>query len=207
MAYPENQFAESHRTEIAALIESAIGGDVLNDSGGGFVGVMAKSNPNVMQDIPAAFEMYTLLSHYLGKLPIYSVTLSEADVLLAPSVLYDVAAKKVLVLIAVNARELDMIAYWAAGGIRSDTVRAMAGVLALPFSIETHDDTAHLIPEWFAAFYVGGNEDHCIPSLTLRSITLDERMGDWVAVALKRMPTFGLPCASASNATQHKTSH
>lgn len=207
MTYPENKDAARHRTEIADLVQAAISGDVIEDSGGGFVAVMAKSNPNVQQDIPAAFEMYTLLSHYLDKLPVHAVPLSSADVLLAPAIFYDEPAGKVVALLPVQAGELDLIAYWVAGGIRSDTVRGMAGVLALPFSVETHDDVRHLIPEWFAAFYVGGSEDHMVPSLTMRSITLDERFGDWVAVALERMQVFGLPSAAANSAIQQKTSH
>ena len=207
MTYPENKDATRHRSEIAGLVQAAISGDVIEDSGGGFVAVMAKSNPNVQQDIPAAFEMYTLLSHYLDKLPIHAVALSSADVLLALAIFYDEPAGKPVALLPVQAGELDLIAYWVAGGIRSDTVRGMAGVLALPFSVETHGDVRHLIPEWFAAFYVGGSEDHLVPSLTMRSITLDERFGDWVAVALERMQVFGLPNAAASGAIQQKTSH
>lgn len=205
MSYPENNQADRQRAELAALVDSAIGGDVLTDSGGGFVAVMAKGNPNIKQDIPAAFDMYALLSHFLQKLPIYAVTLEEADALLAPAVLFDEPAGRIVLLIPVEKNELDAIAFWVAEGIRSNTVRAMGGILALPFSIETHDDVRHLIPEWFAAFYVDGSEDHCIPSLTFRSVTLDERFGDWVAIAFERMRVFGLPCEAASNGIRQET--
>jgi hypothetical protein len=203
MIYSETTAADRHRSDIASLIQAAIGGDVIDNSDGGFVAVMAKGNPNVRQDIPAAFEMYTVLSHYLDKLPLYEVAFS-ADLLLTPAIFYDEQSSKLIALLPVQTGELDLIAYWVAGGIRSETVRKMGGVLALPFVIETHDEVRHLIPEWFAAFYVGANEDHCVPSLTMRSITLDERFGDWVAIAVERMATFGLPNAAASSATKHK---
>lgn len=151
--------------------------------------------------------MYTLLSYYLDQLPIYAVDLISADVLLTPAVLYDEPAGKLAALLPVQSGELDLLAYWVAGGIRSDTVRALPGILALPFSIETHNDVRHLIPEWFAAFYVRGSEDHCVPSLTMRSITLDERLGDWVSVALECMGVFGLPSAAASSAIRQTTPH
>lgn len=192
------------RTEIRALIDAAIGGDVISDSNGGFVAVMAKGNPHVKQDIPAAFEMYTLLSYYMDSLPFSTTCLSEAEISLTPGVLFDEAAGTLVVLIPVDKGLLDAIAYWVAEGIRSNTVRAMPGILALPFSIETHDDVRHLIPEWFAAFYVDGDKGHCLPSLTFRSVTLDERFADWVAIAFERMRVFGLPCAAASEAIRHE---
>lgn len=195
------------RSEISGLVQAAISSDVIADSGGGFVALMAKSNPNVQRDIPAAYEMYTLLSYYLDKLPVHAVTLVGSDVLLSPAILYDEPAGKLVALLPIQAGELDLIAYWIGQGIRSETVRGMAGVLALPFSIEAHDEVRHLIPEWFAAFYVDGCEDHCIPSLTLRSVTLDSRFGDWVAIALERMPSFGLPNDAASSAIRQKEAH
>lgn len=202
MHTPENKEAARHRTEISDLVQAAISGDVIEACGGGFIAVMAKSNPHVQQDIPAAFEMYTLLAHYLDKLPVHALALSSTSVLLAPAIFYDEPAGKLVALLPVQAGELDLIAYWVAGGIRSSTVRGMAGVLALPFSVEGHDNVRHLIPEWFAAFYVDGSEDHMVPSLTMRSITLDERFGDWVTVALERMEIFGLPSAAAHRATK-----
>ncbi len=42
----------------------------------------------------------------------------------------------------------------------------------------------HLLPEWFAAFYVRGEPCHCIPIPALRSVLADQRFGgDWVGVA------------------------
>ena len=51
--------------ELEAFVAQAISGNVFAQSGGGFVSVMAKSTPAIQKDIPAAFEMYTLLEHFL----------------------------------------------------------------------------------------------------------------------------------------------
>lgn len=192
------------RDAIEAMIAAAIGGNVLTGEDGGFVKVMARNKPQIQQDIPAAFEMYTLLSHYIGTLPLQAVAFDSAEQSLAPAIRYDEAQGRLVALIPLAPGEMELVAYWVSGGLRSDMVKAMAGVLALPFSIETHDNVPHLVPEWFAAFYVGASEDHCVPILTLPSITSDERIGDWVEVALLRMPMFGLPCANAAEAVKHQ---
>jgi len=61
--------------ELEAFVAQAISGDVLAQAGGGFVSVMAKSAPAIQKDIPAAFEMYTLLEHFLKSLPIRQAAL------------------------------------------------------------------------------------------------------------------------------------
>ena len=62
----------------------------------------------------------------------------------------------------------------------------------------------HLLPEWFAAFYVRGEPGHCIPILALRSVLADQRFGgDWVAVALERMTAFALPQEQAASAVRN----
>jgi hypothetical protein len=210
MSYPENFDAEGQRQELLGMIDNAIGADVdvLADSGTGFVAVMGKkANMDIRQDVPAAFEMYTLLSHFMKTLPFHVSELGKADTVLSPSVHFDKANGRVVALIPIGAKELELVSFWLSEGLRSNTVKAMAGMLALPFSVEVHEDRSHLIPEWFAAFYVNGSEDHCVPMLALRSVTMDERFGDWVAIALERMQVFGLPCASAQNAIDQKTAH
>ena len=206
MTYPNNPNTEMHRAELSMLIDNAIGVDVdvIADTGSGFVSVMTRKNPNVRKDVAAAVEMYTLLSHYLPSLPIHAVSVENTDALLTPSIFYDEQAGRVLALISVGAEEFEYVAHWLSEGLRSNIVKAMPGILALPFSIEKHEEQSHLIPEWFAAFYVNGNEDHCVPILALRSVTLDERFGDWVAIALERMKIFGMPCASASAAIDQR---
>lgn len=168
----------------------------------GLITVMGKKGALVQRDIPAAFEMFSLLSIYLGKLPVLMTPLGEgaAEVLLEASIIYDKDNQRVLALIPVGPKELGYIAHWVVDSLRSETVLAMPGILALPFSIENHEETELLIPEWFAAFYADGNEDHCIPMLVLNSVTEDQRFSDWVSVALERMPVFGLPCSQAASA-------
>jgi len=206
MVYPTNPAAERQRQELQTLAEAAISGDVLTGEGSGFMtAVMGRQKKLVQQDIPAAMEMYTLLSHFLARLPLHAVTFEGADVLLAPSILFDEPAGKVVALVPIGADELSLVALWIAAGIRSETVRKMAGVLALPFSIEMHSETQVLVPEWFAAFYVSGNEDHCVPTLIMQSVMDDDRFRDWVAVALERMSVFGLPNASAKGAIHQTT--
>lgn len=204
MHYPQNPDAARHLTELMDLSTAAVSGDVLTDSDGGFLRVMSCKTRVVQRDIPAGFEMYTLLTHFLPKLALHAVNLSSADVLLAPAVLYDEPAGRLVALIQVNAHELELVAYWLSAGIRSDIVKGLPGLLAVPFSIEAHEGRRHLIPEWFAAFYVDGNEDHCVPILALQSIIADERMGDWVSVAFERMGAFGLPCDTATQAIRHQ---
>ena len=190
---------------LHSLIHAAIGGDVLTEEGGGFVAVMAQSNPHIRQDIPCAFEMYTLLDHYLESSRMAALPRGYAIADLAPSILVDREAGRVLALIAVPELQMELIAFWMAEGLRSQTVKNMPGVLAMPFSIELRDGVEHLIPEWFAAFYVDGNPEHCVPILALRSVTCDDRFGDWVSIALERMQYFGLPCTSAADAVKKAT--
>lgn len=194
------------KDKISAMIEAAVGGDVLTDEGGGFVSIMGKSSPGIRQDIPAAFEAYTLLSHFIGRLPVRPVSLDAARPLsdLAPAILHDATAARLVALLPICAGELTAVAYWITDSVRSDQVKQMAGVLALPFSIETPlTGVEVLLPEWFAAFYVGADPGHCIPILALRSVLADERFGgDWVNVALERMAAFGLPQEQAGNAVR-----
>ena len=194
------------RTELHQLVAAAIGGDAVTGTGFGFVGVMAGAAPAIRQDIAPAFEMYTLLSHYLDRLPIAHTDLGTSAVPLAPAVHYDRGAGRLLALLPIGKSELSLIAHWLAAGLRSDTVRNMPGLLALPFSVETRDGTRHLLPEWLAAYYVDGNAEHCVPLLALPSMMLDARMADWLTIAFERMPLFGMPCATARAAVADRKS-
>ena len=185
------------RAALLELVEAAIGGDVLAGADFGFVGVMARAAPAIRQDIAPAFEMYTLLAHYLAALPLATGALDGVEVALAPAIHYDQAGGRVLALLPVGKNELALVAHWLAGGLRSDAVKAMPGVLALPFSIETHAGRRHVLPEWFAAYYVDGRPQHCVPLLALASMAHERGLADWMAVAFERMALFGLPCAEA----------
>lgn len=188
---------------LSELVTAAIGGDIFSETGGGFVTVMAKGAPSIKTDIPAAFEMYSLLEHFLKTLP-NSVTPMGPDspvMELSSGIRVSADGDKLVALIPINAGELADIAFWLADGLPSREIKKMPGLLALPFSIEVHDEIQHLVPEWFAAFYVKGIADHCIPILALKSVMNDQRFGgDWVAVAIHRMTAFSLPQADAEAA-------
>lgn len=202
------RFEMPTQEKISALIDTAISGDVLTDDGGGLIAVMAKSSLSIQKDIPAAFEMYTLLSHFLNRLPLLAAQLAEdrPDVALAPAILHDEGNGRIVALIPIASGEMGEIAYWLADSLPSDRIKQMAGVLAICFSIERHAAADRLLPEWFAAFYVDGDARHCIPILALRSIMSNENFsGDWVDIALNRMAVFSLPRADATEGVKKKS--
>ena len=171
---------------LRELIDDAI-------SGNGFIELMSQKTPN---DIPMAFEMYTLLGYFLEKLPLKEVKLQigATEISLEQTILYDMENSRVIALISVNENELQEIAYWLADGIPSSLIKEKSGILALPFSIEKHNDEPYLIPEWFAVLYIDQDPEQFIPLLTLKSILNNEQFGgDWVDIALKRMDIFSLP--------------
>ncbi|KPY55639.1 hypothetical protein [Pseudomonas amygdali] len=192
---------------LAGLVAAAIGGDIFSETDGGFVSIMAKSAPSIQSDIPAAFEMYSLLEHFLKTLSVQeSVMGPDAPTLqLSGGIVVSDDGKKLVAFLPVNAGELSDIAFWLADGLPSREIKKMPGLLALPFSIEQHGDASHLLPEWFAAYYVQSSAEHCVPILALKSVMNDQRFGgDWVAVAIHRMTAFSLPQADAEAAAGSK---
>jgi len=193
------------RVYIEKLIQNAIGGDILTENDGGFIAVMSKKGVNVQNDIPVAFEMYSLLSFFMSSLPITDVELSDdmPEIALTPSILYDSATQRLVVLVPIGRQALSDVAYWISDNFRSDHVKQMPGILAIPFSIEMHDTVYHLLPEWFCAFYVDGDKNHCVPLLSFKSVMDNAQFGgDWVDVALKRMAAFCLPHEEALRAAK-----
>jgi len=191
------------KDRIQAMIQAAISGDTLFGKGIRFVSVMGRNSLNIQQDIPAAFEAYTLLSHFLETLPVRSALLNPTHRItnLSPVILYDTVTGRVVGLLPIEAAQLTAVAHWLIDHMPSDQVKKMPGLLAIPFSIEQHAGMECLLPEWFAAFYVHSEPNHCIPILTLRSVLSDHRFGgDWVNVALERMALFALPQQQATNA-------
>ncbi|ANN80903.1 hypothetical protein [Bordetella flabilis] len=174
------------RNELLHLLdvaEAAEAGSVLALMGG-------KSNPHVAQDIPVAAEMLGLLRHFMDRLP-YQAT-EDASLALAPGIYVRSTSRQVIALVPIQAGELDLVAYWLCQGFQSPKLASMPGLLAIPFSIEEHDDQRWLIPEWFALFYVDASVEHCVPLLALRSVLDDSRFSDWVPAALARAASFGL---------------
>ena len=166
----------------------------------GFISIMAGKSTEVQQDIPAAFESYGLLSHFLLRLSVRHTALSDMEppVELAAAIHFDADKGRLLALVPIGIGELDAVAYWCTTSIMSTAVKQMQGLLALPFSLETHAETEVLIPDWCAAFYANSKSFHCIPILTLRSILSKEEIGqDWVNAALARLRTYALPMDAA----------
>lgn len=190
-------------TDLVTLIHQAVGGDVLTNSGGGFIQVMAKSNPAINRDIPAAFEAYSLLEHLAERFAPCGVWNPTPGHVPAPGVHRGEA--RVLGAMNVGAGELPFIAHWLSNSVLSEKAKALPGRLVFAFTIETHDGCEHLLPEWWAAYFVDGDARHCIPLLTLPSITDDPRFSDWVNVALHRMAHFDLPVAAAQQAAEAAT--
>lgn len=183
---------------LRMLIDRAVASDATAEDGAcGFIRVMARRRAAQL-DIPVAFELYGLLQHFAEALPWHEMPL-EGSLPLTPGLFASDAW--VVAMIPIEAGSLSDVAHWLADGLHSGHVKQHAGLLALPFAIETHGGQQHLIPEWFAAFYVNADPSHCVPLLALRSALDDNRIGaDWVTVSLVRMEAFGLPSASARSA-------
>ena len=101
---------------------------------------------------------------------------------------------RVVCLVGVEAGMLGYAAHWLVDNLRSDTVRRMGGILAVPFEIRQIDVRDHLVPDWFCIFYQSANPRLNYPLLSFRSILTDERFrGEWTDVARLRAPLYGLP--------------
>lgn len=193
--------------KLLAMIKAAISTDDVTgteqgNGNAGFIDVMSARDKNIQKDIPAAFEMYTLLQHFSDSLPLFDI----APTALKSGIYIDAQKQTVVGIVPIPEDMLGYISCWITDSMHSAEVKRMPGLLALPFSIEKHDDIEMLIPEWFAVFYVDGSVDHCIPVLALKSVTEDERFGDWVDVALHRMEHFNLPAQAAlSEIVKHQT--
>lgn len=181
--------------EITDLLSEAMGAEH------GFISAMSRKSAAVRQDIAPAFEMYSLLAHYLDKLPASQGRLESREIELKPGLVFDAEGGRLVMALPIPEGELESVALWVAQGIHSATVRQMPGLLVLLFEIRREGESQHLIPEWFCAFYVDGRPDHCVICLALKSVTLlDARFSDWMAIALDRLASFGLPHAAARDA-------
>ncbi|MDR2208080.1 MAG: hypothetical protein LBE22_03800 [Azoarcus sp.] len=166
---------------------------------------MAAKPQEIRQDIPAAFDAYTLLLHFLDSLPVEHTALSDEppSVELAPAIHFDANRGRVLALIPISVGELDAISYWYTLNMMSKTVKQMPGLLALPFCLETHAKMEVLIPDWCGAFFVDGEPSHCVPILVMRSMLSQKAVGqDWVDAALARLRVFALPTDAARQSAQ-----
>src|SRR6218665_963435 len=96
-------------------------------------------NPLQARDVPVAMEMVALLQHFATRLDVRDVpglgVEGQEDVELTPGIVW--GGSKLLVLLDVPAGAFDDIAYWVADSLPSAKIKAMPGVLALPFTIES----------------------------------------------------------------------
>lgn len=197
------------RAQIAALTDAALCGDWAVSTSPSVLRAMGQDSLKA-RDIPVAMEMIALLQHFGATLPVRLEALGgEAAIDLQGGVVWDQSGKLVLML-PVEAGALNETAHWLADALPSQKLRAMAGVLALPFTVEPHGEgdeaEAVLFPEWFAVYYPYGRASHAFPILALRSILHHgEFGGDWVNVAVGRMAHYSLPREVAEQFVSHGT--
>lgn len=186
--------------EIEALTNAALCGEVLyRDMAQASVLRTMGNSALQSRDVPVAMEMIALLQHFAPRLGVLDNTgLGDdgQDVELAPGVLW--GGSKLLLLIDVPAGQFEDISHWVADSLPSAKIKAMPGILALPFTIEQKGDEADaqalLFPEYFAVFYPHGKADNAFLTLTMRSVLEHEAIGgDWVDAAVARMGFYGLP--------------
>ncbi len=190
--------ADAIRAEIATLTDAAMCGDW---EFGEAASVLRAMGRNTLQakDVPGAMEMVALLQHFAPRVRVIDTPcLGEdgKDVELAQGIVW--GDGKLLLLIEIPEGEFENIAYWVADTLPSSKIKAMPGVLALPFTIENAGEDGSgqrvLFPDWFAVFYPHGMAEHAFATLVLRSMLSHEALGgDWVDVAVGRMAYYALP--------------
>lgn len=193
----QHTFASLSRRRIEQLLDAA-------ESGGdsSVITMMGKhENPRVRQDIAVASEMLGLLRHFLGKLPFHHFS-SSTTLPLESGVYFDPTENRLVALIPIGPSELGLVAYWLSETLENANLVELPGLLALPFTIEEHDEKQWLMPEWNVIFYIDSSVEHCVPVLALKSVLDDGRFSDWVDVALERAEAFGLPTGQAKAETQ-----
>lgn len=186
------------RSVIATLTDAAMCGDWETSEAASVLRVMGR-NQLQARDVPVAMEMVALLQHFVERLDVRSqpeLGDSGPDVPLVPAVIW--GGSKLLLLIDVPQGAFGDIAHWVADSLPSSKIKAMPGVLALPFAVERKGDEAEaqaiLFPEWFSVFYPNANPAHAFPILALRSVLSNDAFGgDWVDAAVGRMAFYGLP--------------
>src|SRR5690606_21024395 len=126
-------------------------------------------NPRVGQDIAVASEMLGLLRHFMGKLP-FQYFSSKTALALEPGIYFDSASSVLVALLPIGPSELSLVAYWLSETLENGKVVELPGLLALPFTIEVHDEKQWLMPEWNVIFYIDSSVEHCMPLLAMKSV-------------------------------------
>ena len=158
---------------------------------GGLVASMGK-NPTQSEDIPRVTEVYSLLEHFLEKLPVVQNNFDYDNLIIEPCIAMD--KKRLVLLMPVKANTGKHICHWLFDNIHSDTIKAKSGIVAIPFQFATIKERLQIIPDWFFCFYPDGAELFFTPSLIIKSILNNDAIGeDWVSEAMARMTFFRLP--------------
>lgn len=179
----------------------------------GIIGLLGSSCKLSQTDIPAVFESYSLLSHYLSSgIELCLMNSDSLDKLIndcKSRVVITHENNKVILLVNIDEGELPYILHWCSDSIQSETVRNMEGVYVLPFYYEGTKNDAWLIPDWCHAFYLHGDHRRCVPLLAFRSIenAIEFPNGDYAATALHRLSSYALPVDTALEQLEKKTRH
>ena len=194
------------RNSIASLTDAALGGD-WKDGDGSILKVMGRNAVHA-RDVPVATEMIALLQHFVSDLEIRPAPAlghdHAPDVSLSPGIVW--GDGKFLLLLDVPADTFEYLAHWIADRLPSAQIKAMPGVLALPFTIEPKgdDNRLFLFPDWFSVFYPYGRKESAFPILGLQSVLMNESFGgDWVKAAVGRMGFYSLPRQAAESQVQN----
>lgn len=193
-------------TAIESLAQGAMCGDWEHSETASILRAMGRKVVE-SKDVPVAMEMVALLQHFAPRLPVSHQ--GDGDVALAPGVVW--GDSRLLLLLDVPAESFGDMAHWIADSMPSAKIKALPGLLALPFSIEdpakesSNNAQAALFPEWFAVFYPYAKPEHAFPILTLRSVLSHDAFGgDWVSAAVGRMGHYGLPRKQAEESLSKK---
>lgn len=193
---------------ILEQCRTAISEDVLSANEGkyGLVQLLHSKGPKFAADIPAAFEYFSLLEHVITTCNPIEIVLTESSRKfsvngLSTGVYVTEAQKQLLLAIQVEAGMLSYVAHWITETIPSEKIKALPGTLVIPFALEDHGNASFLLPEWCAAFYVDGEDEKCIPVITLRSVLHTESIPpDWTLSALYRLHSYDLDVDKAIKA-------
>ena len=191
------------RALISGLTQSALCGDWSTETEPSVLRTMGRDSAKAL-DVPVAMEMVALLQHFGATLPVRCAALGgEASVNLLAGVVWD-NSERILLLLEVAANTLGDTAHWISDALPSDTIRALPGVLALPFTVEHQgvgsDAKPVLFPDWFCVYYPHASGAHAFPILALKSVMRHDAFGgDWVNAAVGRMAHYSLPRAQAED--------
>lgn len=196
------------RQRIALLTDAALCGNWSENAGASVLQAMGRSEVRAKAcDIPAAMEMVSLLQLYSQTANVTCVDsigeFGDDDVDLVPGIV--TTGNKLLLKLDVPAGDLEYIAHWISDALPSAELKAMPGILVIPFTIEVienpnEEPQSALFPDWMSVFYPHGNEDHAFPILVLKSVlTSDSFLNDWVNLAVARLSVYGLPRKKAES--------